>query len=155
MKRYRIYILLAAGGSAALMLAALGFQHLGGLAPCQMCIWQRYPHVAAIGVGALALVAGGALLPVLGLVAALTTAVIGGFHAGVEQGWWQGPSTCSSAPVGSLSTDALYDQIMSAPLVRCDEIPWEFLGVSMAGWNMIVSLGLAGLWLMAIRARRV
>lgn len=149
----RFYILLAAGGSAALMLGALGFQHLGDLAPCQMCIWQRYPHVAAIGIGALALLIGGALLPALGLLAALTTAGIGGYHAGVEQGWWQGPGTCTSGPVGGMSTDQLMDQIMSAPLVRCDEIPWELLGISMAGWNMIASLGLAALWIMAIRAR--
>ncbi len=153
MTRQRLYILLAAGGSAALMLAALGFQYLGDLAPCTMCIWQRYPHVAAIGIGAVAFLIGGAVLPGLGFLAALSTAVIGGYHAGVEQGWWDGPGTCTSGPVGSLSTDELFNQIMSAPLVRCDEIAWEFLNVSMAGWNMIVSLGLAALWLMAIRAR--
>lgn len=153
MMRQRFYILLAAGGSAALMLGALGFQHLGDLAPCQMCIWQRYPHVAAIGIGALALLIGGALLPALGVLAALTTAGIGGYHAGVEQGWWQGPGTCTSGPVSGMSTDQLMDQIMSAPLVRCDEIPWELLGISMAAWNMIASLGLAAFWIMAIRAR--
>jgi disulfide bond formation protein DsbB len=152
MMQQRIYIFLAAGGSAALMLAALGFQHLGDLAPCQMCIWQRYPHVAAIGVGALAFWLGGAVLPVLGLFAALTTAGIGGYHAGVEQGWWEGPGTCTAGAVGGMSTDDLMAQIMSAPLVRCDEIPWAFLSVSMAGWNMIVSLGLAVVWSMAIRA---
>ncbi|WP_135505160.1 disulfide bond formation protein B [Roseovarius aestuariivivens] len=153
MTQARLYILLAAGGSAALMLAALGFQYLGDLAPCKLCIWQRYPHVAAIGLGSLAWLFGGALLPALGMLAALTTAGVGGYHAGVEQGWWEGPSTCTSGPVGGLSTDELMAQIMSAPLVRCDEIPWELFGLSMAGWNMLVSLGLAGLWLMAIRAR--
>ena len=153
MTRDRLYILLAAGGSAGLMLGALGFQHLGDLAPCQMCIWQRYPHAAAIGIGVLALWLGGVALPVLGGLAALGTAAIGGYHAGVEQGWWPGPGTCTSGAVGDLSTEQLFDRIMAAPLVRCDEIPWEFLGVSMAGWNMIVSLGLAGLWFLAARAR--
>lgn len=145
------YILLAALGSLSLLLAAFAFQHLGGMAPCKMCIWQRYPHAVAVAVGALALFLHLRILITLGALAAFGTAGIGAFHAGVEQGWWEGPATCSSGPVDSLSTDDLMEQIMSAPLVRCDEIPWELFGISMAGWNMIVSLGLAGLWLLALR----
>ena len=144
-------IVLAAGASAALLLGALAFQHLGGLAPCKMCIWQRWPHGIAIAIGVLALFLPGLLLPLLGGLAALTTAGIGAYHTGVERGWWQGPSTCTSSSAADVSTDELFDQIMNAPLVRCDEVPWEMLGLSMASWNMLASLALAAIWLMAAR----
>ncbi|WP_299731275.1 disulfide bond formation protein B [uncultured Tateyamaria sp.] len=147
------YIVLAAGGSAALLLGAFAFQHLGGLAPCKMCIWQRYPHVAAIALGAIALLIPLPVLLALGALAALATAGVGAYHVGVEQGWWEGPSSCSSGAIDNLDPDALFDQIMAAPLVRCDEIAWQFSGLSMAGWNMVISLVLAGLWLAALRAR--
>ena len=147
----RTLILLAAGGSAALMLGALAFQHLGDMPPCKLCIWQRYPHVAAIAIGAVALALPWAGLAWLGALAALTTAGIAGYHTGVERGWWEGPSSCSSAGASGLSSDELFDQIMSAPLVRCDEVPWEMLGLSMASWNMVASLALAALWIMAAR----
>lgn len=149
----RQFILLAAGGSAALMLGALGFQHLGGMAPCKLCIWQRWPHVIAIGLGGLALFALPRLMAVGGILATLATAAIGGYHTGVERGWWQGPTSCSSSGTSGISADDLFNQIMSAPLVRCDEVPWEMLGLSMASWNMLASLGLAAFWLMALRAR--
>jgi len=149
----KFLIVLAAGGSAALLLGALAFQHLGGLAPCKMCIWQRYPHAVAIGLGAIAVFVPLSALLALGALAALTTAGIGAYHVGVEQGWWQGPTSCSSAPVGALDAGALFDQIMTAPLVRCDEIAWQLAGISMAGWNMLISLAIAGLWLGALRAR--
>lgn len=148
------YVLLAAGGSAAMLLGAWGFQYLGDLAPCKMCIWQRYPHGAAVLIGALALSAPHVrLLPALGALAALITAGIGVFHAGVERKWWEGPSSCTSGDIGGLSTQELMDQIMSAPLVRCDDIPWEMLGLSMAGWNAVISAGLALIWIAAWRAR--
>ncbi|MBB96718.1 MAG: disulfide bond formation protein B [Rhodobacteraceae bacterium] len=144
-------ILLAAGGSAALMLAALGFQYLGGLPPCKLCYWQRYPHVAAVVIGALALAIKSRIMPLLGAGAALATSGVGLYHSGVEQGWWKGPSTCTSGDITGLSTDALMDQIMNAPLVRCDEIPWDFLGLSMASWNAIAAFVLALIWLAAAR----
>lgn len=144
---------LAACGSAALLLGAFAFQHLGGLAPCKMCIWQRYPHAVAIMIGAIAVFVPLPALLALGALAAVTTAGIGGYHVGVEQGWWQGPTSCTGAAVGELDATALFDQIMAAPLVRCDDIAWQFAGLSMAGWNMVISLALAGLWLAALRAR--
>ncbi|MGR3501055.1 disulfide bond formation protein B [Pseudaestuariivita sp.] len=149
----RFFIALAAGGSAAVLLAAYGFQHLGGLAPCKMCLWQRWPHAAAILIGVLAFVVpvGTRVWAVLGALAALVTAGIGLYHVGVEQAWWKGPSSCSAQSIGGLSTDELLDQIMSAPLVRCDEIAWSFAGLSMAGWNAVLSLGLAVIWVMAFR----
>lgn len=149
----RNLILLAGAGSAAMLLGAWGFQYLGGLAPCKMCVWQRWPHGAAVVVAALALVLPARIWPLAGALAALTTAAIGIYHAGVEQGWWTGPSTCSSGPVSGLSAQDLLDQIMAAPLVRCDEIAWQMMGLSMAGWNAVISFGLALIWVMAARAR--
>jgi disulfide bond formation protein DsbB len=146
-------IALAAGGSLAMLLAAFAFQHLGGLPPCKMCIWQRWPHGLAVVAGVLALAVAARPFAVLGMLAALTTAVIGFYHAGVEQGFWEGPATCTSGPVGGLSTEDLMEQIMTAPLVRCDEIPWELFGISMAGWNGLVSLVLAGFWALAVMRR--
>ncbi|WP_299149970.1 disulfide bond formation protein B [uncultured Tateyamaria sp.] len=145
--------ILAAVGSLGLLLGAFAFQHLGGLAPCKMCIWQRYPHVVAILLGAAALFVPLPTLLALGALAALATAGIGGYHVGVEQGWWEGPSSCSSGAVGGVDANALFDQIMAAPLIRCDDIAWQFAGLSMAGWNMVLSLVLAGLWIAALRAR--
>lgn len=154
MTRRNLLILIAAGGSAALLLGAWGFQYLGGMAPCKMCIWQRYPHGAAVVIGVLAFAFPGVrLLPLLGAAAAMTTAGIGMFHAGVEQKWWEGPTSCSSGDIGGLSTQELMDQIMSAPLVRCDDIPWEMFGLSMAGWNALLSAGLVLIWLAAFRAK--
>ncbi|WP_170638759.1 disulfide bond formation protein B [Ruegeria profundi] len=154
MTKRSTYVILAAGGSAALLLGAWGFQHIGGLAPCKMCIWQRYPHVAAVVIGALALVLPKLNpLPLIGALAAMITAGIGFFHAGVEQGWWEGPSTCTSGDIGGLSAEELMNQIMAAPLVRCDEIPWEMFGLSMAGWNAAISAVLVLLWLAAWRAK--
>lgn len=144
-------ILLAGLGSLGLLTAAFGFQHLGGLAPCEMCIWQRYPHGIAFGLSVLGYFAPFAFIILLGSAAALGTGGIGLYHAGVEQGWWEGPSTCSSGDISDLTPDQLMDQILTAPLVQCDQIAWSLAGVSMAGWNAIISLMLAGVWLMALR----
>ncbi|WP_170432497.1 disulfide bond formation protein B [Ruegeria arenilitoris] len=154
MTRKRTLILLAAGGSAALLLAAWGFQYLGGMAPCKLCIWQRYPHGAAVLFGVLAFAFPGVrLLPLLGAAAAAATSGIGVYHAGVERGLWEGPSSCTSGSISGLSAEELMEQIMAAPLVRCDDIPWEMFGLSMAGWNALLSAGLVLVWLAAWRAR--
>ena len=149
-----LLILAAAGGSAALLLGALGFQYFVGLPPCDLCIWQRWPHLAAVILGGAALALPGRLLPLLGALAALTTSGFGFYHTGVERGWWEGPSTCTSGAVSGLSPEQLMEQIMAAPLVRCDEVAWQFLGLSMASWNALAALGLALVWLAAARAER-
>ena len=141
----------AAGGSLALLLGAFAFQHLGGLAPCKMCIWQRFPHVIAIALGALFFFVPSSILLGLGALAALTTAGIGAYHVGVEQKWWEGPATCTGGDVSTLNADDLFNQIMAAPLVRCDDIAWSLGGISMAGWNAIISLLLAAFWITAIK----
>ena len=149
---HRLLIVLAAGGSAALLLGALGFQYIGEMAPCKLCYWQRYPHAAAAGIGVLALIIPGAVLPYLGALAALATSGVGAYHTGVERGWWEGPSTCTSSGSAGLNTEELFEQIMTAPLVRCDEVAWQMLGLSMASWNTLIALGLALVWLRAARA---
>lgn len=151
----RHWMMIAAAGSAALMIGALAFQHIGGMAPCKLCIWQRWPHVAAVAIGVVAMLAllPAHLLALLGALAALTTAGIGAYHTGVEQRWWEGPASCSGGGVADQSAQDLFAQIMAAPLVRCDEVPWAMLGLSMASWNAVLSLALAGIWLMALRAR--
>lgn len=153
MTRFRNLVLVAAGGSAALLLGAFFFQMLG-YAPCKLCIWQRWPHGAAIAIGAAVLLGGPRWLAWAGAVAAATTGAIGVFHAGVEQRWWEGPTTCTSGGALSGSTKDLLGQIMTAPLVRCDEIAWSFAGLSMASWNAILSFALALIWVAAARKTR-
>ena len=148
------YVLLATLGSGALLLGAFAFQYIGGLAPCTLCLWQRWPHGAAILIGGLALVMGGRLLPVFGAIAAATTAGIAAFHVGVEQKWWEGLTSCTAGSIEGISTaDLLNPDVIVAAPVRCDAIAWAMMGVSMAGWNMILSAVLVSIWLLA--ARRV
>ncbi len=150
----RNLILLALAGSAAMLLGALAFQHIGGLAPCKMCIWQRWPHGIAVAIGLIALAVPATVLLLAGALAAAATGGIGIYHTGVERGWWDGPNTCTSGDISDLSSEQLLEQIMAAPLVRCDEVPWELLGLSMASWNAAISFALAGLWLFALAMPR-
>ena len=147
-------VLLAGLGSFGLLIGALLFQYVGEMAPCKMCYWQRYPHAAAVSIAALILLTQIRSFAILGFLLTLLTAGIGGFHAGVEQSWWDGPQTCTSNAIDNLSTEELLTQIMSAPMARCDEISWQMFGISMAGWNMVLSLCLAVLWAMAVKAAR-
>lgn len=143
--------IVAAIGSIAMLIGALGFEHIGDLPPCKMCYWQRYAHLAAAMIGVLVWVYPKEVSFYLGALAAFVSAGLGGYHAGVEQKFWEGPTTCTSSPIGGLSTDDLLAQIMNAPVVRCDEIAWDLFGISMAGWNMIISLGFVALWVIAAR----
>ena len=145
-------ILLAGLSSFLLLAGAFGFQHIGGLAPCPLCIWQRWPHVAAIVIALAAMTVlwkARRPLALLGAVAMAVSTGLGVYHAGIEQDWWEGPTTCTGAPATELSTDQLLDQIMEAPLVLCDQIVWDMFGITMAGWNAIISLGLMLLWIFA------
>ena len=139
----------AAFGSFALLASAFFFQFLG-YAPCQMCLWQRYPHAAAIVIGILALMFTRyqTILAILGALAALRTAYFGAYHTGVERGWWAGPDSCAGDGLSG-STDLLSTDI--APIVMCDDVVWTFMGLSMASYNAIFSFGLAIVWLIAAR----
>lgn len=130
--------LLALVVPSALMIGALGSQYIGGLYPCEMCYWQRWPHDVAI---VLALFAFGTrvskaahILVALAALAIMVSGAIGVFHAGVEYGWWPGITTCSTTAAG-----ASLEDIMRAPVVRCDVPQWTLLGISLAGYNAIIS----------------
>ncbi|MGH6781672.1 MAG: disulfide bond formation protein B [Sphingomonadaceae bacterium] len=134
---------------AALLAGALGSQYLGGLYPCEMCHWQRWPHYAALALLAFAIRPAARPLTILAGIAIMVSGAIGAFHAGVEYGWWEGLTQCSTI---SGSGDVLAD-IMSAPLVRCDEVQWSLFGISMAGWNAIISLA-GGATILALCLKR-
>lgn len=124
---------------AGLLGGALFSQYVGGLYPCEMCYWQRWPHGAAILLALAAIFSPlrSARVRPLVLLAAIAVAIsgaIGVFHAGVELGYWEGITLCTAGGATTL------DDILSVPLVRCDEVQWSFLGISMAGWNAILSL---------------
>jgi len=143
----------------ALLGGALGSQYLGGLHPCEMCYWQRWPHGAAIAFAALAFTASASSLRSrnLTLLAALAIAIsgaIGAYHAGVEAKIFEGFTTCTALSSGGSTADLL-KQITQAPLVRCDQVQWSLLGISMAGWNAILSLGgAAAILLLSLRRGR-
>ncbi|MCY7280112.1 MAG: disulfide bond formation protein B [Sphingomonas bacterium] len=133
---------LALGVPLTLLGGAYLSQYVGGLHPCEMCYWQRWPHFAAIAVAALAFLSpansrNARLLTALAAIAIAVSGTIGLFHAGVEYRWWEGLTRCSTGGAMTL------DEIMSVPLVRCDQVQFSLLGVSMAGWNAILSLGSA------------
>lgn len=141
------------GFSIASILGAWGFQYIGEMAPCKLCFYQRYPHWAAAAIGLLILMTGKRVLCWLGGLAALTTSAIGIYHSGVERKLWEGPASCSGGDIAGMSTEDLMAQIMSAPLVRCDEIPWEMFGVTMANLNAVGSLVVGLLWFYSARSR--
>jgi disulfide bond formation protein DsbB len=138
--------------SAAMLIGAWTFQYFG-YPPCKMCYWQRYPHMAAVVIGALAMALGQRVLTWLGALAMLATSAIGVYHSGVERKLWEGPSSCSSTGIEGLTSEELFNQIMSAPLVRCDEIPWQLFGFTMANLNAIFSLVFALLWIRVALSR--
>ena len=150
--------LLAVLVPAGLLAGAHGSQYLGGLVPCEMCYWQRWPHFAALALGLASFALmnrmpdRGRSLVWLAALAILTSGAIGIYHAGVELGIFEGVTQCST--FSSSGGDTLAS-IMSAPLVRCDQVQWELLGISMAGWNAILSTGFALviLWLSLRRPR--
>ncbi|KTF70482.1 disulfide bond formation protein B [Sphingomonas sp. HT-1] len=139
----------------ALLGGAIGSQFLGGLVPCEMCVWQRWPHLGAILVALLAFfVRGRGAVTALVLLAALLIAasgVIGIYHAGTEYHWWQGITACTAAPTQGSAMDML-TEALRRPIVRCDVAQWEMFGISLAGYNAIFSLG--GAALIALLATR-
>lgn len=143
----------------ALLGGALGSQYLGGLHPCEMCYWQRWPHAAAIVLAALAFTAPAEsgrsrTLTLLAAVAIATSGAIGVYHAGVEAKIFEGFTQCTATTRG-LSTADILKQITQAPLTRCDEVQFRFLGISMAGWNALLSLsGAAVIALLTLKSRR-
>jgi disulfide bond formation protein DsbB len=140
----------------ALLAGAYGSQYIGGLSPCEMCWWQRYPHFAAVAIALVAFCVSNAayrnVLVALAALAIATSGLIGGFHAGVEYGYWEGLTACTATISGS--GDDLLKSIMNAPLLRCDVAPWTLFGISLAGYNFLLSFGGAMLILAMIWRRK-
>ena len=136
---------------------ALAFQYIGHLYPCEMCWWQRYPHIAAIVLALLAFATRGSLrrlLVALAALAILASGAIGVFHAGVEYHWWNGITACTSTMSGSGgSADDMLKRLIAAPIIRCDVAQWRLFGISLAGFNAIVSIP-AGLVILGLLTRR-
>jgi disulfide bond formation protein DsbB len=152
LKRAPLAIALA---SAALLIGALLFQYVGGLAPCPLCVWQRWPHGAVILLSLAALAwprAAGLLLFAAGAAAA-ASAGIGVYHLGVEQGWF--PATAACGATGTAANLAeLRQQILTAPTARCTDVPWALFGISLAGYNALFSSLLAAAsWRLAAAAK--
>lgn len=148
-------ILLAALATIA---GALVFEHAFGLAPCPLCLRQRYPYYAAMPVALAAALVPSATLARAGLVLLalvfLVGAGLGVHHAGVEWGWWPGPSDCAGAPSASPgSVGDFLSQLQTTRVVSCMDAAWRFLGLSLAGWNVLISLALAGAALAAALRR--
>ncbi|WP_420139747.1 disulfide bond formation protein B [Sphingomonas sp.] len=125
-----------------LMAGALGSQYLGGLSPCEMCMWQRWPHYAAIVAALLAILlrktALSLPLTILAALLILTSGGLGVYHAGAEYGWWKGPEHCTGFARGT-GTDLL-KSILAQPLIRCDVPQWTLFKISLAGWNALFSI---------------
>ena len=141
-------------GMAATVGGALAFQHIGGFIPCKLCLGQRTPYYIGVPLMALALLSAvlkGPAVLTRGLLlagAALMAwgAYLGGFHSGVEWGWWAGPTDCGavSAPQAGNGTGGILDQIDAFVPPSCDQAAGRFLGLSFAGWNVIASVILLG-----------
>jgi disulfide bond formation protein DsbB len=139
--------LIAIMAPTLLLGGAIVSQYVGGLYPCEMCYWQRWPHLAAIGLALLAILLRNGpisrLLTLLAGIAILVSGAIGVFHAGVEYHWWEGLTRCSTAPLAGGSNADILANIMATPLIRCDQAQWTLGGISLAGFNALFSLAAA------------
>lgn len=146
--------------SGATLLGALFFQYVLKLPPCPLCLEQRLPYHVVIPLSLLVAIAALARAPraliTVGLIAIaiamLCGAALGAYHAGVEWRWWPGPTDCTGPLTDFSKNGSLLDQLKSARVVRCDEAAWRFLGISLAGYNVLISLLLAAIAAFGLRA---
>ncbi len=154
---------LAFVAAAAMLAGAWGFQLIGGLQPCALCLYQRWPYWAVIGIAGIAVLTARRLGPRgIALIAAICAlvfaagAAVAGFHVGVEQGWWEGLAACGGGGGNlndpNLSIEELKARLFATEIVRCDEVPWSLFGISLAGYNFLASLAFAAASLWAARA---
>src|SRR5215470_12480448 len=145
-------VLVAAGGTATI-LGAYFFQYVLGILPCPLCLEQRIAYYVSIPLAIVVAVAAGREAPRrivasgLGIIALamLFNSGLALFHAGVEWKWWPGPQECSG-PLNDLSTGGdLLSSLHNLTIIRCDEAAWRFLGLSLAGYNVLISLALAAI----------
>ena len=141
LRRFPVFILVA---SAAVLGGAFLSQYWGELAPCELCLLQRWPWAAAIAISLTAIVAGRQVaLPWVALLLAAVFAVgsaLDFYHVGVEKHWFAGPNACTGAATAADTVEALKARILGQMPVRCDEPAWSLWGISLAGWNLLASL---------------
>ncbi|WP_232829297.1 disulfide bond formation protein B [Tropicimonas sp. IMCC34043] len=149
----RRYLTLAAGAaSAATLLGAFYVQYVLGFLPCHLCLLQRWPHAVLIVLAALAFAVPGRLLPLAAAATALVGAGIALYHSGVERKFWAGPTDCTGGQnLSGLSGADLLDFSTPSPIIRCDEVGLQVLGLSLANINLILCLGLVWLWIAIAR----
>ena len=135
--------------SALVLIGAVFFQYILGLNPCKLCIWQRLPHTIAVLIGTLILIkpqfkVSGSLFA---LISIFLGTILAGYHAGIEAKFWLGPESCSGiSNLKELSPELFLQKILTTKVVRCDEVAWSFLNISMAGWNLVISFLLTLIW---------
>ena len=133
--------------SAVVLGAALLSQYWGGLAPCELCLLQRWPWKIAIAISLAALLVGRPpMLPWVALLLALVFATgiaFAFYHLGVEQHWFAGPAACTAQGGGAQTLEEMKRQILGTAPVLCDQVQWALWGVSLAGWNLLASLAMA------------
>ena len=138
--------------AAATLAGAWFFQLVLDIRPCPLCLEQRYAYYLAVPLapgGGVCRLARGAAAGAAGRVcgaslAALANAWLGGYHAGVEWKFWQGPTDCSGPVVDLGSAGTLLQRLDTVKVIRCDEVQWRFLGLSLAGYNVLISLSDGG-----------
>ena len=140
-------ITIASFSSMVVIMGAFAFEYIGGFLPCKLCYWQRYPHFLIILLFPFLYFFQIRSLIFLGVISMFVSTILAFYHVGIEQKYWLGPNSCSNSSIEGLTTDQLIEQIMTTPLVRCDEIAWELIGISMAGWNALISICLSLTWL--------
>ena len=134
-------ILICGALSASLYAGALWFQYVGGIMPCSLCLWQRWPHIIIILLAVITLFVRMPHLMLMAIaITAATSCILAAYHAGVEWQLWSGPSGCTASLTSSGDLTSLTDSLLATPVVRCDDVAWSFLGLSMAGWNSLFSL---------------
>jgi len=135
--------------------AALLSQYWGGLTPCELCLLQRWPWWIAIAIAAAAWLTGDRLaLPIPAILLAivfLASAGVALYHVGVEQHWFAGPTACTVGSGDANSVEALRAQLLGKKPVMCDEVQWSLFGISLAGWNLLASIAMAGFCTMTAR----
>lgn len=159
--RPHLWPALTLAAAAAMLAGAWGFQLIGGLQPCTLCLYQRWPYWIVIIVSAFTILAARQIGPrgiaIFAAICAVTFAAgagIAGFHTGVEQGWWEGLAACGGGNLNdpNLSIDELRLRLLATPVVRCDDVPWSLFGISLAGYNLLASLAFATASLWAAQA---
>lgn len=154
---FRLPVVLLLVASAAIVGGALLFQYVGGLAPCELCLYQRWPYYAAIVAAAVALLSGDdramRAIVALGALLFVASTALAFYHVGVEQHWFAGPTACTGGVTGASSIEALKAQLLARQPVNCDAPAWRLFGVSLAGWNLLASALIAAFCLGALTRR--